>query len=68
MTFLVFYTAPGVVTDDVLGVWRIDDADHSFSTQPFKIKYARQDVPLSIMVSFNLHNGKDEVSTIFSIA
>ncbi|KAL8153771.1 hypothetical protein V2J09_011531 [Rumex salicifolius] len=40
------------------GGWRIDDTDNSFSTQPFKIKYARQDVLLSIMISFNLSMGK----------
>ncbi|XP_065865800.1 uncharacterized protein [Euphorbia lathyris] len=36
------------------GVWRIDDVENSFSTQPFMIKYAKQDVYLSIMVSFVL--------------
>ncbi|URE28170.1 serine esterase family protein [Musa troglodytarum] len=46
---VIQYEAPNTVSDDLLGVWRIDDADHSFSTQPFKIKYARQDVPLSVM-------------------
>ncbi|XP_042427515.1 protein FAM135B-like isoform X1 [Zingiber officinale] len=64
---VIQYEVPNVLADDVLGVWRIDDADHSFSTQPFKIKYARQDVPLSIMVSFNLHNGKDERPSIRSV-
>lgn len=38
--------------------------DNSFSTQPFRIKYARQDVLLYVMVSFNLSLGKLEV--IFS--
>ncbi|KAK1323856.1 hypothetical protein QJS10_CPA02g00461 [Acorus calamus] len=51
---------PGSASDEVLGVWRIDDADHSFSTQPFRIKYARQDVLLSVMISFNLVLAKDE--------
>ncbi|CAI0439192.1 unnamed protein product [Linum tenue] len=36
------------------GVWQIDDTENSFATQPFCIKYARQDVYLSIMVSFIL--------------
>ncbi|MQL85192.1 hypothetical protein Taro_017713, partial [Colocasia esculenta] len=58
---VVQYEVPGTVSDSVAGVWRIDDADHSFSTQPFRIKYARQDVPLSVMVSFNLAVEKDEI-------
>ncbi|KAL0748203.1 hypothetical protein Bca101_030205 [Brassica carinata] len=36
------------------GVWRIDDKDNSFFTQPFQIKYARQDVRLCMMISFTL--------------
>nr|XP_011464776.1 PREDICTED: protein FAM135B-like isoform X1 [Fragaria vesca subsp. vesca] len=51
---VVQYEAPDLGSDDVYGVWRIDDTDNSFSTQPFRIKYARQDVFLSIMISFNL--------------
>ncbi|KAK9930043.1 hypothetical protein M0R45_027102 [Rubus argutus] len=51
---VVQYEAPDLGSDDVYGVWRIDDTDNSFSTQPFRIKYARQDVFLSIMLSFNL--------------
>ncbi|MBA0693519.1 hypothetical protein Goari_003889, partial [Gossypium aridum] len=46
--------APSLVSDEVFGVWRIDDTDNSFATQPFRIKYARQDVYLSIMVAFDL--------------
>lgn len=49
--------------EDVFGVWRIDDAEQSFSTQPFRIKYAREDVLLSVMVSFNLNLREDEVRT-----
>ncbi|RYR17423.1 hypothetical protein Ahy_B03g062175 isoform C [Arachis hypogaea] len=47
-------------------VWMIDDADNSFSTPPFRIKYARQDVLLSIMVSFYLSFGacEDQSSVI----
>ncbi|KAE8653933.1 Serine esterase family protein, putative isoform 2 [Hibiscus syriacus] len=48
------YEAPNVSSDDVYGVWRIDDSDNSFATRPFRIKYAKQDVLLSILVAFNL--------------
>ncbi|PPR94679.1 hypothetical protein GOBAR_AA25993 [Gossypium barbadense] len=41
--------APNVGSDDVYGVWRIDDTDNSFATRPFRIKYAKQDVLLSIL-------------------
>lgn len=36
----------------------IDDTDNSFSTPPFQIRYARQDVFLSIMISFYLAFGE----------
>ncbi|XP_022772973.1 protein FAM135B-like isoform X2 [Durio zibethinus] len=48
------YEAPNLGSDDGYGVWRIDDSDSSFATQPFRIKYARQDVLLSVMVAFDL--------------
>ncbi|KAE8125952.1 hypothetical protein FH972_020712 [Carpinus fangiana] len=54
---VVQYEAPDLGSDDIYGVWRIDDTDNSFSTQPFRIKYARQDVLLSILISFNLSLG-----------
>lgn len=57
---VVQYEAVDVTSEDVCGVWRIDDAEQSFSTQPFRIKYARQDVLLSVMVSFYLNLGQDE--------
>ncbi|PON68315.1 Protein FAM [Parasponia andersonii] len=57
---VVQYEAPDLGSDDVYGVWIIDDMDNSFSTQPFQIKYARQDVLLSVMISFNLSLGKYE--------
>ncbi|PHT98501.1 hypothetical protein BC332_32580 [Capsicum chinense] len=57
---VVQYEAPDLGSEDVYGVWRIDDTDHSFSTQPFRIKYARQDILLSMMVSFNLSLDKRE--------
>lgn len=43
------------------GFWKIDDVDNSFYTQPFRIKYARQDIYLSLMVSFYIPNSQDEV-------
>ncbi|KAJ6835198.1 protein FAM135B-like isoform X1 [Iris pallida] len=57
---VVQYEAPDLPSEDVFGVWRINDSEQSFSTQPFKIKYARQDVVLSVMVSFNLNLRRDE--------
>lgn len=56
---VVQYEAPNL-GDDIHGVWRIDDTDNSFSTQPFRIRYARQDVLLSVMISFNLFLDKFE--------
>ncbi|XP_019053795.1 PREDICTED: uncharacterized protein LOC104599909 isoform X2 [Nelumbo nucifera] len=58
---VVQYEAPDGGLDNALGVWRIDDTDNSFYTQPFRIKYARQDVLLSVMISFNLSLEKCEV-------
>ncbi|KAI3746992.1 hypothetical protein L6452_09434 [Arctium lappa] len=55
---VVQYEAPELDCDDVLGAWRIDDMDHSFSSQPFHIRYARQNIYLSVMISFNLSLGK----------
>ncbi|WJX16498.1 hypothetical protein P8452_06514 [Trifolium repens] len=51
---VVQYEAPDLGPGSLCGIWRIDDTDNSFSTQPFRIKYARQDVHLCMMVSFNL--------------
>lgn len=62
----VHFSAPDLGSDDNLGVWRIDDMDHSFSSQPFRIRYARQDILLSVMISFNLSLGKFEVSLSLS--
>lgn len=59
-TRVVQYEAPELGYDDIYGVWRIDDRDNSFSTQPFRIKYARQDILLSILISFTLSPGKYE--------
>lgn len=57
---VIQYEVPNIVPDNIFPVWRIDDTEHSFSTQSFRVKYARQDVHLSIMVSFNFAIGKDE--------
>ncbi|KAK7368749.1 hypothetical protein VNO80_10779 [Phaseolus coccineus] len=54
---VVQYEAPEVGSDNLCRVWVIDDTDNSFSTPPFHIKYARQDVHLSIMISFYLSFG-----------
>ena len=43
------------------GFWKIDDDDNSFCTQPFLVKYSRQDIYLSVMVSFYIPNSEDEV-------
>ncbi|EEF34216.1 conserved hypothetical protein [Ricinus communis] len=51
---VVQYDSHDLGSDNTYGVWRIDDTDNSFSTQPFRIKYAKQDICLSIMISFNL--------------
>ncbi|CAN6438819.1 unnamed protein product [Victoria cruziana] len=59
---VVQYEAPDLGSDDICTIWRINDMDHSFSTQPFRIKYARQDVHLSVMISFNLTLDLDETS------
>jgi len=45
----------------------IDDKDNSFSTPSFRIRYARQDVFLSIMISFYLSYGVHEVTSNFSL-
>ncbi|KAK7302470.1 hypothetical protein RJT34_13360 [Clitoria ternatea] len=59
---VVQYEAPEVGADNLCRVWMIDDKDNSFSTPSFRIRYARQDVFLSIMISFYLsyggYNGK----------
>lgn len=57
---VVQYEAPDLGCDDICGIWRINDTDHSFSTQPFRIRYARQDVFLSMMVAFTLPLSKHE--------
>lgn len=53
--------APELSSDNFNGGWGIDDIDNSFSTRPFLIRDARQDVFLSVLISFNLALGKNEV-------
>ncbi|XP_028802084.1 protein FAM135B-like [Neltuma alba] len=49
---VVQYEAPDMGSSSIYGAWRIDDTDNSFSTQPFRIKYARQDIHLCMMITF----------------
>ncbi|EEF52199.1 conserved hypothetical protein [Ricinus communis] len=58
---VVQYEANDLGSNDICGTWRINDIDNSFLTQPFRIKYARQDVCLSVMVSFVLSLSKYKV-------
>lgn len=64
---VVQYEVPDVGSFDSCGVWRINDVDHSFSTQPFRIKYARQDVLLSVMISFNFALDKFEIPSTSAV-
>ena len=59
--------APEVGADNLCGVWMIDDKDNSFSTPSFRIRYARQDVFLAIMISFYLSYGGYEVTSTLSL-
>ncbi|TKY71300.1 FAM135B protein [Spatholobus suberectus] len=54
---VVQYEAPEVGADNLCRVWMIDDKDNSFSTPSFRIRYAKQDVFPSIMISFYLSYG-----------
>ncbi|XP_010458322.1 PREDICTED: protein FAM135B-like isoform X1 [Camelina sativa] len=51
---VVQYEALDSTSNGTNGVWKIDDKDNSFLSQPFRIKYARQDVRLCMMVSFTM--------------
>ncbi|XP_009148318.1 protein FAM135B [Brassica rapa] len=51
---VVQYEALDATSNESSGVWKIDDKDNSFLSQPFRIKYARQDVRLCMMVSFTM--------------
>ncbi|RDY12987.1 hypothetical protein CR513_02150, partial [Mucuna pruriens] len=63
---VVQYEAPDLGPSSIYGIWRIDDKDNSFSTQPFRIKYARQDIHLCMMISFNLSLRRFEVMIFLS--
>uniref|UniRef100_A0A0E0BFS4 DUF676 domain-containing protein n=1 Tax=Oryza glumipatula TaxID=40148 RepID=A0A0E0BFS4_9ORYZ len=57
---VVQYEVPDIGSKGAFGLWKIDDVDNSFYTQPFQIKYSRQDIYLSVMVSFYIPNTEDE--------
>uniref|UniRef100_A0A0D9XPF7 DUF676 domain-containing protein n=1 Tax=Leersia perrieri TaxID=77586 RepID=A0A0D9XPF7_9ORYZ len=57
---VVQYEVPDIGSKGEFGLWKIDDVDNSFYTQPFQIKYARQDIFLSVMVSFYIPNTERE--------
>ncbi|MED6157418.1 hypothetical protein PIB30_022989 [Stylosanthes scabra] len=63
---VVQYEAPEVGANSSSRVWMIDDTDHSFSTPPFQISYAKQDVFLSIMISFyvSFHGYEEKTSAV----
>ncbi|PWZ25673.1 Protein FAM135B [Zea mays] len=54
------YEAIDIGVKSSFGFWKIDDVDNSFYTQPFLVKYSRQDIYLSVMVSFYIPNSEDE--------
>ncbi|AQK58891.1 uncharacterized protein [Zea mays] len=56
----VDYAAIDIGVKSSFGFWKIDDVDNSFYTQPFLVKYSRQDIYLSVMVSFYIPNSEDE--------
>ncbi|KAF1890583.1 hypothetical protein Lal_00041397 [Lupinus albus] len=60
---VVQYEAPDVAVDNICRVWMIDDVDNSFSTQPFRIRYARQDGKSSaVILKFELmHSPTSEI-------
>ncbi|KAF1865381.1 hypothetical protein Lal_00004755 [Lupinus albus] len=65
---VVQYEAPDLGPSSIYGMWRIDDTDNSFSTQPFRIKYARQDIHLSMMITFNLARSRfEDLTTVAAI-
>ena len=53
-TRVVQYDVPDSGSEYSVAVWQINDEDHSFCTRPFRIKYAQEDVYLSVMVAFSL--------------
>lgn len=63
-----FFAAPDLDQRNIYGVWKIDDTDNSFSSQTFRIKYARQDVHLCMMVSFILPRSRFAVMISLSFS
>ncbi|XLT30148.1 hypothetical protein S245_061457 [Arachis hypogaea] len=58
---VVQYEAPDEMDPSYIkGIWRIEEKDNSFSTQPFRIRYAKQDIYLCIMILFNLFHTEFE--------
>ena len=58
------YAAIDIGVKSSFGFWKIDDVGNSFYTQPFLVKYSRQDIYLSVMVSFYIPNSEDEVRVL----
>ena len=54
--------------DNLCEVLMIDDKDNSFSTPSFRIRYARQDVILAIMISFYVSYGRYKVTSTLSLS
>ncbi|KAK3119825.1 hypothetical protein QOZ80_9AG0675890 [Eleusine coracana subsp. coracana] len=61
------YEAIDIGAKGSFGFWKIDDVDNSFNTQPFLVKYARQDIYPSVMVSFYIPNSEVEGPATSSI-
>jgi hypothetical protein len=60
--------APDLDQSSIYGAWKIDDTENSFSTQTFRIKYARQDVHLCMMISFDLSRSSSLVMISLSLS
>ena len=54
LAHVVQYDVSDSDSEDSVAISQINDEDHSFCTRPFRIKYAQEDVYLSVMVAFNL--------------
>ncbi|KAG8654854.1 hypothetical protein MANES_05G186300v8, partial [Manihot esculenta] len=64
---VVQYEANGLGSGNIDGAWRINNTENSFFTPPFRVKYMRQDICLSLMVSFNLSLSKYEVPSTSAV-
>ncbi|KAL7598031.1 hypothetical protein Lser_V15G23799 [Lactuca serriola] len=49
---------------NVLDAWKIDDTYHSFSSQLFKIRYARYYILLSVMIAFNSSQVNGRITSV----